>query len=110
MSGYQWPKNLGQYKGVVPYVEDLYVLGKLAPRAARRVAARAWPKDQDLGPEPVLCAGYAPSDEDREHARVLLSQQPQALPDWAEELRGCELPHCPVCALARRGYQEPAYE
>lgn len=95
MSGYQWqwPKNLGQYKGVVPYVEDLYVLGKLAPRAARRVAARAWPKDQDLGPAPA-------PEPPQEYS-------PQALPDWAEELRGCELPNCPVCALARRGYQEP---
>lgn len=28
-----------------------------------------------------------------------------ALPEWAEELRGCDLPNCPVCALARKGYQ-----
>lgn len=27
-----------------------------------------------------------------------------ALPEWAEELRGCDLPQCPVCALAYRGY------
>ena len=29
-----------------------------------------------------------------------------ALPEWAEELRGCDLPRCPVCELARRGYLE----
>jgi hypothetical protein len=28
----------------------------------------------------------------------------RALPNWAQELRGCDLPNCPVCALARKGY------
>lgn len=29
---------------------------------------------------------------------------PRALPEWAEELRGCDLPRCPVCALAHKGF------
>lgn len=29
---------------------------------------------------------------------------PSALPEWAEKLRGCDLPRCPVCALAHKGF------
>ena len=89
---HQTPRALGRYKGAILYTEDLHGLGSIASQAVRAQENRAL---HNLIQEPAPMSESEPEPEPAPGG---------ALPEWAEELRGCDLPHCPVCALAKRGY------